>query len=953
MANDVIINVKADTAKAEKALSGFKNKLGNFAKAARPAALAIVGLSTAIAGFSLKTAIDFDKAMREVNTMLGLSEDQFTALGKEVRGVSKETGIGATEMAKALYQIVSAGVPAEHAIDTLRISAQAAVGGVTDAATAVDGITTVLNAFGLSADKTQEVADIMFTTVKGGKTNFAQLSAALYNVAPLAAAAGVNFDVVAAALATITKQGTPTTEATTYLRGAITAILKPTAEMETALAKAGYASGEMALKEDRLDVVLDKLRGTVGGSTEGLVTMFGRIQGAQAVLALTGENLETFEADLETMAHASDGAGAATGAFNEMQKSSAQQIAMATAQIKDMALGIGAALIPGLMKLVDKVTPVLTVMADWIGKNPILTVAILGVVGGLGALLLVLPMIINGVGALGAVMTVALGPIGLIALGIAGLIAVGILLWKNWDTVKAKAIDIFTSVKDFFVGVLDKITGIFREHWDKILLILFPTVGIPLLIARNWGEITEVVRDIGGKMVRGLWEGISSMTSWIWDKIKGFAAGIFDSIKEGLGKLWPGSPSEMGIEIGEGLTEGIGEGIENGISYVEDALDKVETVVKVSIDRLELAIGRFVATRMDILGWGLDTILATAQVRDELQKLASQIIGGSEALDWMAEQGYSVEKMLTTLRSMIREATDATADFERTIKTATIPAMDALETAIYHQVNAWTDLADSEIDRALAAAQMRKELRDLASQIVGGNEVLAIMAKQGYSVVEMLDRLASMIPKVTAPIQELNTTTWETMSYWEKLALTTREWEDANKGLAGSLDNVKDSLNDVKETAQETAEEIVKTTEEVTKASDAMADLFNIQAAQALKYPPFGGQVLPSDVGDQLTAMIKELLAVGWSLEHARVIARARLGLPEMQTGGIVPGPIGQPRLAIVHGGEQVSPPGGGINVTINNPVIYGEMDMRRVIVQAVRDHALAGGFHAVPGFAR
>ncbi len=103
-------------------------------------------------------------------------------------------------------------------------------------------------------------------------------------------------------------------------------------------------------------------------------------------------------------------------------------------------------------------------------------------------------------------------PIGLVVAGIAALIAIGILLWKNWDKVAAKAKEVWEGIVSFFKGVWKRITGLFSEHWDKILAILFPMVGIPILIARNWGKITEVVSEI-------------------WNKATDAVAGILDNLK--------------------------------------------------------------------------------------------------------------------------------------------------------------------------------------------------------------------------------------------------------------------------------------------------------------------------------------------------------------------------------------------------------------------------------------
>jgi TP901 family phage tail tape measure protein len=71
----------------------------------------------------------------------------------------------------------------------------------------------------------------------------------LFNVAPVAAAAGIEFSEVAAALATMTKQGIPTTQATTQLRQAIVMMQKPTDEMAKVINSLGYESGQTMIQE--------------------------------------------------------------------------------------------------------------------------------------------------------------------------------------------------------------------------------------------------------------------------------------------------------------------------------------------------------------------------------------------------------------------------------------------------------------------------------------------------------------------------------------------------------------------------------------------------------------------------------------------------------------------------------------------------------------------------------
>lgn len=110
-------------------------------------------------------------------------------------------------------------------------------------------------------------------------------------------------------------------------------------------------------------------------------------------------------------------------------------------------------------------------------------------------------------GALNTVM--AANPIGAVILAVEALVAAGILLWKNWDTVKAKAGELGTKVKTVFGGVRDTITGAFDAAKKKVkgfFSWLDDKIGsIPLL-----GDIYS-----GGK----------SALSWIGGKISGHAMG--------------------------------------------------------------------------------------------------------------------------------------------------------------------------------------------------------------------------------------------------------------------------------------------------------------------------------------------------------------------------------------------------------------------------------------------
>lgn len=70
------------------------------------------------------------------------------------------------------------------------------------------------------------------------------------------------------------------------------------------------------------------------------------------------------------------------------------------------------------------------------------------------------------------------------------------------------------------------------------------------------GSIPDIV-DVGKQIVKGLWEGIKAMGSWIKDKVGSFFSGIVSSVKSKLGIH---SPSRVFAGIGENMALGLGEG---------------------------------------------------------------------------------------------------------------------------------------------------------------------------------------------------------------------------------------------------------------------------------------------------------------------------------------------------------------------------------------------------------
>src|SRR5690554_3689738 len=97
-------------------------------------------------------------------------------------------GVVTKDVVPALYQSLSAGVPKDNVFEFLEVANKAAIGGIAKLETSVDGLSSVVNAYGSDVLDVGKASDLMFTAIRLGKTSFDELSSSLYNVIPTASA---------------------------------------------------------------------------------------------------------------------------------------------------------------------------------------------------------------------------------------------------------------------------------------------------------------------------------------------------------------------------------------------------------------------------------------------------------------------------------------------------------------------------------------------------------------------------------------------------------------------------------------------------------------------------------------------------------------------------------------------------------------------------------------------
>ena len=404
--------VRDRTTDLERGINKLQKNLGGFGTAAtKGLTVPIVATTTAMA-LSTKEAMKFNKGMTEVSTLLkNVSQKDFEMMKKQTLAFSTQMGIASSEVVPALYQAISAGIPKENVFAFLEAAGKASIGGVTNLETSVDGLTSVINAYGQDVLSVEKASDLMFTTVRLGKTNFEELSGSLYNVIPIASNLGVSFSDVSAALATITIQGTPTAQATTQLRAALVELSKEGSKTDLVFKNlTGKSFRDFINSGGDLETALKLLETEANKSGKSISSYFSSVEASNAVMQLTGKSATSFSNALNEM---TTSANATNIAFDKMDIDESREFEKLKVEIHNLVIELGQNLIPivrdDLLPLFrDTLMPIANNLIEVIAKvatvfnslpAPVKTAsfAFVGMVAAIGPAALALSTMVGGV----------------------------------------------------------------------------------------------------------------------------------------------------------------------------------------------------------------------------------------------------------------------------------------------------------------------------------------------------------------------------------------------------------------------------------------------------------------------------------------------------------------------------------------------------------------------------
>lgn len=497
-------NVKGFSHKSQAYISAVDRRFNQTFNSLKYHALALGAALFA----SVRDANAFQKSMNNIATLVDTNIESMDKMGEEVLEISKEIPKNIDELTSSLYDIRSAGVDANDAMATLKTSGKLAVSGLSTTEESTNILTSAMNAFKREGLESEQIADILFKTVKNGKTTIAALSSGFGANAGVIESAGVQLADFSAATAALTTVGTPASQAQNQIRASITALQKPTSEMTKIYEKLGVTSvNELIKREGGLVGAFDAIGSAGENMGLNMAKAWGSSEAKAAVTSLTGATKDVYLSTIDDMINGND---ALSEAFEKQMGSDANQLKLAENNMKALSITVGTQLAPVITSLTKMLTPVIQKFAEFIKNNEWLLKLIIGLIGAvigfkglliaskvaLGAYNVVMGIhaaitqtsrrrVIGNTVAQGAYRTMMLisavamkgyaaaqwlvnaamsaNPIGLIIIAIAALIALVVLIIKKYDDWGASLALLLGPF-----GMIINVIQSFRRNWEMV-----------------------------------------------------------------------------------------------------------------------------------------------------------------------------------------------------------------------------------------------------------------------------------------------------------------------------------------------------------------------------------------------------------------------------------------------------------------------------------------------------
>jgi len=539
-------------------------------------------------GMAIKTGIDFEQQMKNVQSVLGGTQEDFKKLSDYAVEMGKSSVFSASEAAQAMYYMASAGMKTEQIMQSLKSTLDLAAATQSDLAQTSDVVVSTLSQFSLPAEQASRVADVFASAISNSKASLTSLQYSMKYVGPVAKSLNYSLEETTAALMMLYQAGYAGEQAGTILRGALSSLLKPSNDAKKLIEEYGLQLYDTQGNLKSFTKILKELQ-DAHLSTAEIITIFGQEAGP-GVASMLNQGVEAYQKYLETLQKAE---GTSTKMAEEQVNSVAGAIKLIKSELESIEIEIFNNMkseIVSILKVFKSMLPIIKEFVEYfiagfkqaldyikpfgnklleffhnIPDNIKKTIALVTGLGGAfaviaGPALLAIGGIVSGLGSVigmissvaGAVSGISLSAIASSALPVVaaiGAIIVGLLaLKKIWDNnlggFRTTAIEFFNNLKNAIEWVVNKIKNALNPVIEKHsgLIQKFQEVGMIALtvLGSAFSAFLNIQMQVWGLLkkaydenifhFRDFVDGIGKLLLFLLDKFLGGIGWLLDSI---------------------------------------------------------------------------------------------------------------------------------------------------------------------------------------------------------------------------------------------------------------------------------------------------------------------------------------------------------------------------------------------------------------------------------------
>ena len=220
--------------KANKAATKSSNGMAKqFIKGAAAIGI-VVGAFRAVSrvvGSVIRTFSDFEFVMAKVNAVSGATDQEFKALSESAQELGRTSFFTATQVGELQLAFSKLGFTAAEIQDAQKATLDLATSTGTDLARAAQVAGAAVRGFGLEANETQRVVDVMAVSFASSAMDIEKWQTSMTKVAPIAKSAGFSIEDTAAIMSKLADSGIEASIAGTSLRNILLKMQDPTSDL--------------------------------------------------------------------------------------------------------------------------------------------------------------------------------------------------------------------------------------------------------------------------------------------------------------------------------------------------------------------------------------------------------------------------------------------------------------------------------------------------------------------------------------------------------------------------------------------------------------------------------------------------------------------------------------------------------------------------------------------------